>query len=192
MGGRGERSPGRARRLFVAVEVPPRVHRAVERAIAPWRDTLAVRWVPSENRHVTVRFLGAVRPESIDRVRAAVASAAATVGPVRTRLTDLGAFPSSARARVLWAGLDDRGGRLAGLAIALDAALAPEFPPQTRAFRPHLTLARCDPPVRLPPAFRATPVAPVAFEIVRVVMFESVLGSGPPRYEAVEVARLRG
>ena len=79
-----------------------------------------------------------------------------------------------ARARVLWVGLDDRSGGMAGLALALDAAFAPAFPPEVRAFHPHLTVGRCDPPAHLPAAFEETRIDPVPFEVVRAVLFESV------------------
>jgi 2'-5' RNA ligase len=181
-----------SRRLFVGLEVPPEVRGAVEAAFGAWRGAGAraasrtVRWVPPENLHITVRFLGPVRPEQVDEVAAAATAAAATVGPFPTRLDRVGAFPSPARARVLWAGLDDRGGRMAGLALALDAAFAPAFRPEVRAFRPHLTVGRCDPPARLPAAFEQTQIDPVPFEVVRAVLFESVQGrGGPPRYEPI-------
>jgi 2'-5' RNA ligase len=191
MAGRGT-GAARARRLFVAVEVPTEIQRAVDRVIRPWRSTLEARWVAREQRHVTVRFLGAVGADAIELVRGGVADAARTVAPVETRLAGLGAFPSARRARVLWAGIDDPAGRLAAVAHALDAALTPRFPPEPRAFRPHLTLARIDPPLRLPDDVATATVEPVAFRVDRVVLFESVLGSGPPRYEALERVPLTG
>jgi RNA 2',3'-cyclic 3'-phosphodiesterase len=182
----------RRRRLFVAVDVPSEVQRAVDRAIRPWRWTLEARWVAPEQRHVTVRFLGAVDADAIDLVGVGVAAAAGSVAPVETRLAGLGAFPSERRARVLWAGIDDAAGRLAAIAAALDAALVPRFPPEPRAFRPHLTLARIDPPLRLPDGVVTATVEPVGFRVDRVVLYESVLGSGPPRYEALEEIQLTG
>jgi RNA 2',3'-cyclic 3'-phosphodiesterase len=185
---------GRARRLFVALEVPPEVRATIEAAFAPWRAALpTARWVPPANLHITVRFLGPVRPEVVDDVGSAVEAAAATIAPFASRLDAVGAFPSPARARVLWAGLDDRPGRMAALALAMDAALAPSFGAEVRAFRPHLTVGRCDPAAHLPVTFGATPFDPVRFEVVRAVLFESVSGGeGPPRYETVAVYPLAG
>jgi 2'-5' RNA ligase len=183
-----------SRRLFVGLEVPPEVRAAVEAAFAPWRVGVpTARWVPPENLHITVRFLGPVRPEEVDGVVAAAGAAAATVGPFTTGLDGVGAFPSPARARVLWVGLDDGPGRMAGLALALDAAFAPAFRPEVRAFRPHLTVGRCDPPAQLPAAFAETRIDPVPFEVVRAVLFESVPGrGGPPRYEPLAEHPLTG
>ena len=124
---------------------------------------------------------------------ASAGTAAATVGSFETRLNGVGAFPKPARARVLWAGLEDRPGRMAALALALDAAFAPGFRPEVRAFRPHLTVGRCDPWAHLPATFEQTPIDPAPFEVVRAVLFESVPGrGGPPRYEPVAVHPLTG
>jgi 2'-5' RNA ligase len=188
----GDRRPARARRLFVAVEVPPHVHPAIDAALAPWRSVVRARWVAPEHRHVTVRFVGSVAETSVGVVERAMAVAAGSVGPIDARLTGLGAFPSSRRAAVLWVGLEDGGGRMAALATILNAALPPEHPAEARPFRPHVTVARCRPPDRLPDAFPATPVEPVAFRIVRTVLFESVPTGGPPRYDVVASAELAG
>ena len=196
MRGRGERRPPAGRRLFVAVEVPPAVHDAVDHALEPWRGTPGARWVPRERRHVTIRFLGAVASDAIDPIARAVVGCAAAAAPVDTRLTELGAFPSPRRARVLWAGVDDGADRLADLGRHLDAALAPGIRAATRtgarAFRPHLTVARCDPPARLPPEYAATELEPVGFRVSSLVLFESVPGGRGPRYAPVERAELVG
>ena len=193
MTGGGDRRPPRSRRLFIAVEVPPAVHAVVDESLEPWRATAGARWVPSERRHVTIRFLGSVAAGEIDLVRRALGSSASAVAPIQTHLTGLGAFPSPRRARVLWAGVDDRAGRLAGLAMALDGALPPAFRTETRAFRPHLTVARCEPPARLPDHYTATALEPLGFQVDEAVLFERVAdGSGPPRYEALERVGLMG
>jgi 2'-5' RNA ligase len=192
-GERGSIPSGRGRRLFVAVTVPAHVRAAVEVAFTPWREAFpAARWIPSQNWHVTVRFVGSVPSALLDRVGAAVEEAAATVAPFRSRLSAIGAFPSRRRAKVLWAALDDEAGRATELARALDSALAEEFPAPTRTFRPHLTVARCAPPLTLPPSFTATPITPADFRVDEVVVFESLAGSPWVRYEPVTRSSLRG
>ena len=192
MSGRNERRPSAGRRLFVAVEVPPAVHDAVDEALEPWRGTPGARWVSREHRHVTIRFLGAVASDAVDGVARAVGACAAAAAPVDTRLTELGAFPSPRRARVLWAGVDDGAGRLADLGRNLDGALTPGIDIEVRAFRPHLTVARCDPPARLPREYAAADLEPVGFRVSSLVLLESVAGGRGPRYEAVERAEFAG
>jgi 2'-5' RNA ligase len=188
----GNEAGARPRRLFVAVEVPPAACRAVEEAVEPWRTAFPrARWVSRERWHVTLKFLGPVSPAGLEQVSRAVAEVAATTAPFTTSLASLGAFPSTRRARVLWAGLDDPEGGMGDLARALDASLSPAFPREHRAFHPHLTVARCDPPLALPAGFTATQIEAAPFRIERVVVVESITGPRP-RYEPVAAADLDG
>ena len=181
---RSARPEARQVRLFVAIETPEEGKRAVARALAPWRDRFPkARWVPEENWHVTVKFLGWTSPRLLGWVPEQVTSAVRGSVPFETSLTVLGAFPSPRRARVLWAGLDDHAGRMAEVALALDVRLAKEFKPETRAFSPHLTVARSEPPLRLPGGFDSTPVEPVVFRVDRVTLFRSHLKRPAPTYE---------
>lgn len=184
---RASREGARSLRLFVAFEVGEEAKDAVAAAIAPLRERFPeARWVPRENWHVTVKFLGQTYPRLLRWVREQVAEAAASGTEVETRLTELGAFPSAGRARVLWAGLDDGPGRMAEIAHALDAALAKEFKPETRAFSPHLTVARSDPPLRLREGVVGTALEPIEVRVDRLVLFRSHLRRPAPLYEPLE------
>jgi 2'-5' RNA ligase len=188
---RAARPEAASRRLFVAVEVPAEAQRALDEAIAPWREALdGARWSPPENRHVTVTFLGPVWPRLVDRVQEAVAQVAAAASPFDVALAGLGRFPERGKARVLWAGLDDPAGGLASLAAAVDRALAPDFGPETRPYHPHLTLARSNPPLTVPPAWEETPIEPATWRVDRVVLFESHLRRPHAWYEVVADSRL--
>ena len=188
---RASREGARSLRLFVAFEVSDEAKDAVEAAVAPLRERFPnARWVPRENWHVTVKFLGQTYPRLVGWVQEQVMQAAVTSASVTSRLTELGAFPSVGRARVLWAGLDDRPGLLAEIALALDAALAKEFKPETRAFSAHLTVARSDPPLRLPDGVAGAPLEPVDVTVDRLVLFRSHLRRPAPFYEPLETFSL--
>ena len=188
---RASREGARSLRLFVAFEVSDEAKDAVEAAVAPLRERFPnARWVPRENWHVTVKFLGQAYPRLVGWVQEQVMQAAVTSASVTSRLTELGAFPSAGRARVLWAGLDDRPGLLAEIAHALDAALAKEFKPETRAFSAHLTVARSDPPLRLPDGVAGAPLEPVHVTVDRLVLFRSHLRRPAPFYEPLETFSL--
>jgi RNA 2',3'-cyclic 3'-phosphodiesterase len=188
---RARRPEARSLRLFVAFDVSPEAADAVGRAIEPWREELpAARWIPPENWHVTLKFLGQTWPRLERWVSERVAEAAGTAHPVTTRLTGLGSFPSPTRGRVLWAGIDDEPGDLARIAASLDDLLETEFRPERRPFSAHLTVARSDPPLRLPSPFAETPLDPVAFTVDRLVLFRSHLRRPAPRYEPLQTFRL--
>jgi 2'-5' RNA ligase len=93
--------------------------------------------------HFTLRFLGEVPPEALERVQRAMERAATGVAPFMVELVGVGAFPTPARPRVVWVGVRAGGEALVGLAGRLSASLAQEgWPPDPRAFSPHLTILR--------------------------------------------------
>jgi 2'-5' RNA ligase len=152
------------------------------RAIAALEKSVAgARWVPLQNIHVTLAFLGRVDEERVGALSAAIAAAVQAHVDFTVRLGELGTFPSARRARVIWAGLDDPTGGLAGLADSVADALEPlGFPREARAFQPHATIARLKPPA--PVELTVTP-APLTFAVERISLFESHLQRPAPVYE---------
>ena len=190
---RASRPEAASRRLFVAVEIPDEVKLVVDEVVEPWRLAFPrARWVPPVNWHVTLKFLGATWPRLHPWVLGAVQGVAASHVPVRVRLHGLGAFPSVGRARVVWAGIDDQAGALGSIAADLNTALAKEFRAEMRAFHPHLTVARSDPPLGLPREYGASPLLTEAFSVERLVVFQSHLRRPAPRYEPISVFPLGG
>ena len=188
---RASRPEAKPLRLFAAIEIPEEVRGALAEAVTPVRERFSrARWVPIQNQHVTVKFLGSTWPRLVEWVTETISGVAGRHEPFPTRVEGLGAFPNGRKARVLWAGLDEAGGRLARLAASLDEALAREFASEKRAFAPHLTVARFDPPVGLDPlevVFESEP-----FEIDRIVLFRSHLRRPAPVYESIGTFPLEG
>lgn len=190
---RAARLEAKPLRLFVAIEIPEPAKAAVEEAFGPWRDAFPrARWVPRENWHVTMKFLGRTGPRLREWVPERTEVAASEVRPFRAALAGIGSFPSRRTGRVLWAGLEDEGGGLAHLATVLDEELIDEFPAETRRFHPHLTVARSEPPLSLPPAFAETALATESWKVDHVVLFRSHLQRPAPRYEPLARFPLSG
>ena len=182
---RASRTDAKPLRLFVAVDLPDEVRERVERGVEPVRERYpSGRWVPLENQHITLKFLGATWPSLVDAVLACVGDVAARHQPFETRVSTLGAFPSARRARVLWVGLEDPAARLRRIAVDLDDTLAASFPPEKRAFTPHLTVARFDPPVRLDGELVDLAVESSPFDVSWLTLYRSHLQRPAPRYEA--------
>lgn len=190
-------------RLFVALEPTDLVRRRLAALQAGLRRAAGrhagdVRWVPPENVHLTLRFLGAVPEERLDAVKAAVAEAAAASAPLHLDVGGTGAFPSPRRARVLWAGVGGAGSevaRLSELVLGLGRLLAPlGFPPEERPFSPHLTLGRARDP-RGAPGLAAALAAPsesppAPWRVTEATLFASHLSPRGPTYEALARAAL--
>jgi RNA 2',3'-cyclic 3'-phosphodiesterase len=142
-------------RLFVAVAPPPTVLDDLEAVSAPFRPLRDdLRWTSREAWHITLAFLGEVTDLSLTRLLPRLERAARRHESFSLSLSAAGAFPSAARANVLWSGLSGDRRSLGDLAASVTAAArrAGAAPPDAgRRFRPHLTLARCRAPADVRP-----------------------------------------
>lgn len=179
-------------RLFVAVPMTDEARREVDahlRRSAP--GGLPGRPVPADNWHLTLRFLGSSTPDQrrgmVDALAAADPGAAFAI-----RFGGLGAFPRPRSARVLWMAITEGVERLQELAhIAEQAARASGYAAEEKPYRPHLTLSRIQPNRDVGPVLEAVPPLGLEMPVREIVIYQSHLGGGPARYEAVERFPLR-
>ncbi|MGZ8514937.1 MAG: RNA 2',3'-cyclic phosphodiesterase [Candidatus Limnocylindrales bacterium] len=203
-GTRRPRWPGAdlpGRRIFVAAPLPERVSSEIAEVVERVRGGgnvdrgRDVRWVRLDGLHLTLRFLGPTVDDRIGAVLDAVRTAGTDGHPFEVTIGGAGTFPSAARPRALWLGLRTGGKDLEDLASAVDRALVGAgWPPESKPFRAHLTLARADGvPAGARVAARLVEASAdlrIACPIDRIGLFESLTGGGPARYEPIEVVRL--
>lgn len=176
-------------RLFIALEVPEPVRREVRRRIAGLRDRLPrARWVDLEVLHLTLLFLGEVAPERAATLTAALGPVFASFPPLPLRLAGGGTFPPGRPARVAWIGVTAPPELMSlQAAVARAAATAVDLPPADgRAYRPHVTLARCPSPWPREAAQKFAAAFPAEigppFLASRGVLIDSKLSPRGPRY----------
>lgn len=182
-------------RLFVALPLATPARDALGALIAGWqRLDWPVRWVARESLHLTLRFLGEMPGESLEGIRSALDESAARMGPIELvpRAVE---FHPARRARVLWLALEPVPA-LELLAHRLEQGLAgqPGMRELDGPFRPHITLGRAVRDARVPRAafgVVAEAVIPDAWLASRVVLYQSELGGGPPRYIERHAVELR-
>jgi len=179
-------------RLFLALDLPEE-HRAEigRRAARLEGDLPPARWVPPDNLHLTLAFLGDTAEEAVPGLLAAVTPAFAGCGPLELRVTGAGTFPPGRPARIGWVGIDG-GTALLDLQrrVAEAAAHRLGLEPDRRPFHPHVTLAR----PRRPWNRRASEALTRAFEggvggpfpAAEGVLYRSELSPRGARYTAVE------
>jgi len=184
-------------RLFVAAELPAQLRAAFasvqeEMAGAP----LSVRWVRPEGIHLTLKFLGEVGEARLAEIQTTLRESGAAIAPFVLEAAGASVFPARGAPRLVW--VEVRGNLPAArrLAAAIDsAATRVGFPPETREFRPHLTLGRVKGPGRgdwRAILERAGLQATGEFEVSEHVLFESRLGPGGAVYRPIERFRLGG
>jgi RNA 2',3'-cyclic 3'-phosphodiesterase len=163
-----------SKRLFVGLELPPSCRAALS-AINP--RLTGLRWLPEEQFHLTLSFLGEVEAPAEDRLRKAFGKV--RIGPFYLPLRGIGIFDSGRRASVIWVGVGQGHPHLFALHRRIqDAILAAGLEPSLQAFHPHVTIGRANDVSRdaLRPLIRLH--AETEFGLVQVTsfaLFSSVL-----------------
>lgn len=135
-------------RLFVAVEIEPRVVQEVAACGEELRRRSAraararITWVPADRLHVTVRFIGEM-DEARSRAIVEALRPNLPLTPFELTIEGVGTFPEHGAPRVLWAGIvrgaEALGAVEAEVSARLDRCGVPREP---RPYHPHVTFAR--------------------------------------------------
>lgn len=108
------------------------------------RRDFNIKWVPIENFHVTISFLGDQREERIHQIQEVLQLVTSQSAPFDLKVEGLGAFSNEHDARVLWMGVQNKK-CLGELKENIDHALLEKqliLNPDQRLFQPHLTFGR--------------------------------------------------
>jgi len=169
-------------RLFVALRPPHAIRAAL---IAAMHGISGARWQDDDQLHLTLRFIGEVDHHRAEDIAAALGALHAAA--VTARIAGVSLFERQGRAHMMWAGVEPHE-PITALQRKVDQLLARVgIAPETRAFVPHITLARLN---------RASgPVAPFLalhsdlassdFIFGHVTLYESEMGHGGSRYHPV-------
>lgn len=169
-------------RLFVALR-PPRPVRDI--LLAAMHGVSGARWQTDEQLHLNLRFIGEVDRHMAEDIAAALGALYAPIMTARIAGVDL--FERQGRPHMIWAGVEPHDA-LAALHRKVDQLLSRVgVAPETRAFTPHVTLARLGRGSGPVAAFLAlnSGLASPAFEFSHVTLYESELGHGGSRYHPV-------
>jgi len=173
-------------RTFVAVFPPPAIREALFRAARDLPASKAFRLIGPEKLHLTLKFLGNVAEDDLNRVAQALKPLRERHEPFEVSISGFGAFPSERKARILWAGVGEGSEPLRAVALSVEDLLEPAgFGREQRPYVPHLTLGRArgrqaklDDASVSPPALR--------FTLSSVDLVESVPGEGEVTYSVLE------
>ncbi|MEO8618166.1 MAG: RNA 2',3'-cyclic phosphodiesterase [Sphingomicrobium sp.] len=174
-------------RLFVALPCPPEL----EDALIEAQDGIeGMRWVPTENLHCTLRFIGEVERPVAEDVAVALEGVSATSPTIR--LAGVGVFDRG-RSGAVWARVAPKE-TIQALHRKIDRAIVRcGLRPEGRSFIPHITLGRWSRgPVestRWADRWAGLESAPV--RIPDFQLYESVLGNDGPTYQPRLSIRLR-
>ncbi len=171
-------------RLFVAATLPVAAKEFLAQQSAPFADP-AVRFIPEQNLHLTLFFIGNVPLARLPDLKQAIQLVAQQHAPLTLELERLEPGPKPASPRLIWARFRQHPG-FEQLSLALTQALAAQPPKQQKAI-PHVTLARFRkdrPTPRHLPA--VVPEEPLQLRASAVSLWQSQLASPHPVYTVLE------
>ncbi|MFZ5669571.1 MAG: RNA 2',3'-cyclic phosphodiesterase [Pseudomonadota bacterium] len=123
-------------RLFAAIHLPEEIGEPLQRR---QQGLPGARWRPLEAFHVTLRFFGDVAEPVADDIDAELSTIAAP--PFALALEGAGAFGEGDDLNAVWAGVADSAPLRHLAAKCETAARRAGLKPDTRAYKPHVTLA---------------------------------------------------
>lgn len=180
------------KRLFIALELPSDVKKRLHSIQNELKKCGPdVKWVETENIHLTLKFLGEVETERSQRISKLLEKYFSSNKRFKIKLGHLGCFPSLRSPRILWAGFEDKQGNSTKIAHILDDSLNEiGFNKEVREFQLHATLGRVRSPLNKIAFIEKIEELNRGFEpcdlyIDNITLFESKLSPKGPAYEAL-------
>lgn len=189
-------------RVFVAVDIGDAVRREAARVVSSLAMKLEaaklppkVVWVKPSAWHVTIKFLGEVEPDEVERLKPLLAPPIA-VAPFEIAWRGIGTFPNNRHPRALWLGVISGAAQLAAIEAEISrrvSSAAVEL--DARALLPHLTLGRvkmAGAGVDWPKLLQACEVRNATSHVDKVSLYQSKLSQHGPHYTELVSAPLVG
>lgn len=132
-------------RSFISIPIAPGITGAAIKLVKKLKDLDdGIRWVPLDNFHLTIKFLGEVDNTEIHDVSKIIRSITDQIKPFELNFHGAGVMPNPQKPRSIYAGIEDPTGRLVAMVGELEKKLAKEmgFKQEPRDYRPHLILGR--------------------------------------------------
>lgn len=175
-------------RLFTAIPIPEELKKyaaSIKGELA--RISADVKWVETQNYHLTLKFLGEVPEDSFEQICDFLERAAVSSPAFKIRLKGMGFFPNQRRPRVIWIGIDGDLDQALFLGDRVDAYLSAFGFEMEERRSYHLTLGRIRSEKNLAPMITKIielqkSVQSNLFTVKEFYLMESQLTSQGPTY----------
>ena len=131
-------------RSFISIPLSP----LIKSGASKWIKKLSefdegVKWVPTDNFHLTLKFLGEVDNTEVHTVCQRLRIVAADYDPFELLFGAPGVMPNPRKPRIIMVNVHDSAGMLVPMVEEIEGEMADlGFRPEQRDYRPHLTIGR--------------------------------------------------
>jgi len=178
-------------RSFIAFDIKDKgiLERLSEAQEKLRRTGADLKLVRLENIHITMRFLGNIEPNIVDKIFNQMEQVSFT--PFDVEIRGVGAFPKPQYVRVVWAGIQSGVKNLKDISGQLEPRLRSlGIKPDTKGFSPHITIARVRKGFRNPELAQClSQLADYEFGVTKLnclKLMKSVLTSKGPVYSTLK------
>ena len=187
-------------RTFIAIELPKNIREALGKLQEQLKKSEAdVKWVTPDNIHLTLKFLGEVDDDKIEKINKIIDSVCAENNTYKIYISSLGAFPRIDYLRVIWAGVEKGDSETKKIAKELEEKIEKiGIPREARPFSSHITLGRTRSALNREKLVKELKSMQEAFEkedlefsVSKVTLFKSTLTPKGPAYEVLKEANLK-
>lgn len=187
-------------RTFIAIELPQEVKDSLSQLQNQLKTTGAdVKWVEPQNIHLTLKFLGDIDEEKLDKVKTILEDTAKNKHNYLLRLSSVGAFPKINYPRVIWVGADLGDNETREIAKILEEKISTiGIPKENRPFSSHITIGRVKSSLNrqklvqnLDASVNKLSGRNLEFWVNKITLFKSTLTPKGPLYEALKEVNLK-
>jgi len=189
-------------RTFIAITLSEEIKEELKKIQDKLKLTNAdVKWVDIKNIHLTLKFLGEVDEEKINKIIKILNEVSKEISGFNLSLGTLGVFPKLESARVIWVGLKKGDKETKEIAKILEEKLAKiGIPKEKRPFSSHITLGRVRSNLNLKNLVEEIKnlienldsfYKEKEFFVSKITLFKSTLTYQGPIYEILKEANLK-
>jgi len=186
-------------RTFIAIDLP----KDIKETLADLEEQLKtcaadVKWVAPKNIHLTLKFLGEIEEDKLEKINQILEEVAKTNTTFSLGIFSLGAFPKINFPRIIWVGVNQGKNQVEELAKELEDKIAKiGIAKEKRPFSSHITLGRIRSGLNREKLVQSLiqhsglEGKNLQFLVTKICLFKSTLTSGGPVYEAVKEINLK-
>jgi len=187
-------------RTFIAIELPKEIRDSLANLQDKLKSTGAdVKWVEPDNIHLTLKFLGEIDDQKLDKITSILENIAKDKNSFHIFISSIGAFPRISSPRVIWVGIDMGEKETKGIVKALEEKIEKiGIPKEDRPFSSHITIGRTRSALNLQKLAEGLKtlendlkIKVAEFDVTKITLFKSTLTPKGPIYEVLKETNLK-
>ena len=176
-------------RLFIGIPLPERTKKNIYGIVSKYKGLENVKWVKKENLHITLKFLGEVHDNKVEKIISTIEQID-EFKKFTVKIKNIGSFPSQKSPKVIWIGVEEGNNLVREINKRIEKRLKKEGFKEEKRFHPHITICRVKRySEELNELFKEKVTD--SFEVCWFNLYQSILQRQGPEYRVIKQFPLR-